>query len=108
MDIVLDKVEKRRARKIESVPSREKLVRFFLNVEQEHNSSYAVFPYINGLTELLKRLLKRHGIRTITKPIRTFEQHFPSPKPQRTNHFPKNRPMSYTRPIAQAAPVIAI
>ena len=31
-------------------------------------------------TERLKRLLKRHGIRTTTKPLRTLEQHFPSPK----------------------------
>ncbi len=53
---------------------------FFENVEPESNSSYAVLPYINGSTEPLKRLLKRHGIRTTTKPLRTLEQDFPSPK----------------------------
>ena len=52
----------------------------FENVESQNNSSYAVLPYINGSTEPLKRLLKRHDIRTTTKPLRTFEQHFPSPK----------------------------
>ena len=63
------------------MPSPEALVRtFFENVEPENNSSYAVLPYINGSTEPLKRLLKRYGIRTTTKPLRTLEQGFPSPK----------------------------
>jgi hypothetical protein len=53
---------------------------FFENVEPENNSSYAVLPYINGSTEPLKRLLKRYGIRTTTKPLRTLEQRFPSLK----------------------------
>ena len=66
--IFLDEVEKRRARKTEIVPSPEELVRmFFENVEPKNNSSYAVLPYINGITEPLKRLLKRHDIRTTTK-----------------------------------------
>ena len=79
--IFLDEVEKRRAKKTEFVPSPEELVRmFFENVEPENNSSYAVLPYINGSTEPLKRLLKRYGIRTTTKPLRTLEQGFPSPK----------------------------
>ncbi len=77
----LDEVEKKRARRTEFVPSPEELVRmFFENVEPESNSSYAVLPYINGSTEPLKRLLKRYGIRTTTKPLRTLEQDFPSPK----------------------------
>ena len=79
--IFLDEVEKRSGRKTEFVPSPEELVRmFFENVEPKNNSSYAVLPYINGITEPLKRLLKRHDIRTTTKPLRTLEQHFPSPK----------------------------
>ena len=79
--IFLDEVEKRRARETEFVPSPEELVRtFFENVEPENNSSYAVLPYINGSTEPLKRLLKRYGIRTTTKPLRTLAQGFPSPK----------------------------
>ena len=79
--IFLDEVEKRRARKTEIVPSPEELVRiFFENVAPKNNPSYAVLPYINIITEPLKRLLKRHDIRTTTKPLRTLEQHFPSPK----------------------------
>ena len=79
--IILDEVEKRRARKTEIVPSAEELVRmFFENVEPKNNSSYAVLPYINGKSEPMKRLLKRHDIRTTTKPLATLEQHFPSPK----------------------------
>ena len=77
----MDEVEKRRARKTEFVPLPEELVRmFFDNVEPKNNSSYAVLPYINGLTEPLKRLVKRHDIRTTTKTLRTLEQDFPSPK----------------------------
>ena len=53
---------------------------FFENVEPDSNSSYEVLPYINGLTEPLKRLLKRSDIKTTTKPLRTLEQRFPSPK----------------------------
>ena len=56
-------------------------VRFLkISYQLENNSSYAVLPYINGSTEPLKRLLKRHGIRTTTIPLRTLKQHFPSPK----------------------------
>jgi hypothetical protein len=96
-NIFLDEVEKRQTRETEFVPSSDELVRTFseyfwmklretdkgtefvpspkervrtfsANVELENNSSYAVFPYINGPRELLKRLLKRYGIRTTTKP----------------------------------------
>ncbi len=77
----LTEVEKTRAKETEFAPSPEELVRsFFENVLPENNSSYAVLHYINGSTEPLKRLLKRHGIRTTTKPIRTLEQHFPPRK----------------------------
>ena len=63
LKIFLDEVEKRRAGKTEFVPSPEELVRmFFENVEPKNNSSYTVVPYINNLTEPLKRLLKRHDI----------------------------------------------
>jgi hypothetical protein len=79
--IFLDEVEKRRARKTEFVASPEELVRiFFENVEPENNSRYAGLPYINGSTEPPKRLLKRYGIRTTTKPLRTLEQGFLSAK----------------------------
>ena len=77
----LNEVEKTRRTKTELVPSPEDLVRmFFENVEPERNFTYAVLPYINGLTEPLKRLLKRYDIKTTTKPLRTLEQSFPSLK----------------------------
>ena len=79
--IFLDEVEKRHARNAEFVPSPEELVcMFFENVEPKNKSRYTVLPYINGLTEPLKILLKRHDIRTTTKPLHTLEQHLPSPK----------------------------
>ena len=78
-------MEKRRARKTEYVPSPEELVRiFFENVEPKNNSGDAVLSHINGITEHLKRPLKRHDIRTTTKPLCTLEQHFPSPKEKRS------------------------
>ena len=53
---------------------------FFDLVEPPTNYSYAILPYIKGLTEPLKRLLKPHGIRVSTKPLHTLEQSFPSIK----------------------------
>jgi hypothetical protein len=44
------------------------------------STSYAVLPYVKGLTEPLRRILKPHDIRVTTKPLRTLEQMFPSTK----------------------------
>jgi hypothetical protein len=64
---------------IYSASSPEELVKeFFDLVEQQSSYSYAVLPYIKGLTEPLKRLLKPHNIRMTTKPLYTLEQSFPS------------------------------
>jgi hypothetical protein len=64
---------------IYSASSPEELVKEFLDlVEQQSSYSYAVLPYIKGLTEPLKRLLKPHDIRMTTKPLYTLEQSFPS------------------------------
>ena len=52
---------------------------FFERVEQNTNE-YAVLPYIRGLTELLKRLLKRYDIKVISKLLWTLNQMLPSPK----------------------------
>ena len=41
---------------------------------------FACIPYINGLTEPLTRPLRNNGIRFVTKPHRTLQQEFPSPK----------------------------
>ncbi len=60
-------------------PPPEELVRLFFElVEPKTNRSYAVLPYIKGLTEPLRRVLKPHDIRVTTKPLRTLEQMFPS------------------------------
>ncbi len=75
----LTEVEKRRGKETEFVPAPEELVRsFFENVLPARKQFQ--LRSCNGSTEPLKRLLKRHGIRTTTIPLRTLEQHFPSPK----------------------------
>ena len=61
--------------------SHEDLVKdFFDLVEPPTNYSYSILPYTKGLTEVLKRLLKPHGIRVSKKPLHTLEQSFPSIK----------------------------
>ncbi len=67
---------------------------YFLVVKDRQTHSVG----LRYTTEPLKRLLKRHGNRNTTKPLRTLEQHF---RHQRTDHFPRNRPSLYTRLIAQ-------
>ncbi len=74
-------VEKKRALREQKTPSPEKLVReFFERVDPSTKVDHAVLPYIKGLTEPLKRLLKPYGIRVATKPLLTLEQMLPSPK----------------------------
>ena len=59
----LQEVEKKLALKEAIALSREDLVKdFFDLVEPPTNYSYAILPYIEGLTEPLRRLLKPHGI----------------------------------------------
>ena len=43
-------------------------------------NSYAVLPFINGVTQPLTRILPRHEIQVINKPFKTLQQEFPSPK----------------------------
>ena len=79
----LQKVERKRAIRQEkaSSPEPEELVKeFFDLVEPQSSYSYAVLPYIKGLTEPLKRILKPHDIRITTKPLYTLEQSYPSAK----------------------------
>jgi hypothetical protein len=75
-------VEKKRALRQQKTPSPEELVREFFErvVDWDTKVGYAVLPYIKGLTEPLKRLLKPYNIQATTKPIHTFEQMLPSPK----------------------------
>ncbi len=77
----LQEVERKRTSRQEKSSSPEELVKeFFDLVEPKSNHCYAVLPYIKGLTEPLKRILKPHDIRVTTKPLCTLEQSFPSTK----------------------------
>ena len=78
----LQQVEHKRVMQQNRTPSPEELVRlFFDSVETKTNYNYAVLPYIKGLTEPLKRILKPYqDIRVTTKPLRTLEQIFHSTK----------------------------
>ena len=62
-------------------PEPEELVGiFFKMVEPREKTSYAVLPYIKGLTENITRTLHTHDIRVTNKPLTTLQQLFPSPK----------------------------
>ena len=41
---------------------------------------YAVHPYINGISQPLTRLLQKYDVRVVSKPFKTLQQEFPSPK----------------------------
>jgi hypothetical protein len=73
-------VEKKHALRQQKKTSPEELVReFFERVDPSTKVGYAVLPYIKGLTEPLKRLLRPYNIQATTKPIHTLEQMLPSP-----------------------------
>jgi len=62
-------------------PPPEELVGMFFSWTDPTNSqSFAVLPYIKGITEPLSRILKSHDIRVTNKPIKTLQQEFPVPK----------------------------
>ena len=74
-------MENKPALREQKTPSPEELVReFFERIDPSAKVDHAVLPYIKGLTEPLKRLLKPYGIRVATKPLLTLEQMLPSPK----------------------------
>ena len=43
-------------------------------------NSFASLPYIKGVTEPLTRVLKKHEITVVNKPLKTLQQEFPIPK----------------------------
>lgn len=65
-----------------AIPSPEELVCMFFKwaAPLENSNSYAVLPFINGVTQPLTRILRRHEIQVINKPLKTLQQEFPSPK----------------------------
>ena len=63
------------------IPTPEELVcMFFKWAIPSDFSNYALLPYINGISQPLTRLLQKHDIRVVSKPFKTLQQEFPSPK----------------------------
>ena len=60
-------VERKRMLTQDVTPSQEELVRVFFESVEPSTKEYAVLPYIRGLTEPLKRLLKHYDIKVIFK-----------------------------------------
>ena len=54
--------------------------------EEEKHIGLVILPFIPGITERLKRLLKNHQIKVATKPLRTVGNMLPSLK-DRINKF---------------------
>ena len=46
----------------------------------ESRKSFASLPHINGVTEPLIRVLKKHDITVVNKPLITLQQQFLAPK----------------------------
>ena len=80
--IISNILKKKKKPPTQTIPTPEELVGLFFKWTDPLNTSpdFACIPYINGLTEPLTRLLRNNGIRVVTKPHRTLQQEFPSPK----------------------------
>ena len=73
--------EKSSTQRTNSIPTPEELVcMFFKWAAPSDFFNYAVLPYINGVSQPLTRLLRKHDIRVVNKPLKTLQQEFPSPK----------------------------
>ena len=66
----------------EIIPSPEELVGMFFRLidPPDPQNGFAVLPYIKGVTEPLTRILNKNGIRATTRPVKTLQQEFVSPK----------------------------
>ena len=66
----------------QTVPPPEELVSMFFKWADPPDAfrGFACLPYIKGLTEPLIRLLRNNGIRVVSRPFKTLQQEFPSPK----------------------------
>ena len=60
----------------------EELVGMFFDLVEpcESRKSFASLPYNKGVTEPLTRVLKKHDISVVNKPMTTLQQQFPAPK----------------------------
>ena len=65
-----------------TTPPPEELVSMFFKWADPSDTSlgFACLPYIRGLSEPLTRLLRKNDIRVVSKPAKTLQQEFPSPK----------------------------
>ena len=65
-----------------ATPTPEELVCMFFKwaAPQENPNSLAVLPFINGFTQPLTRILRKHDIQVVNKPLKTLQQEFSSPK----------------------------
>ena len=62
--------------------------------EREPATSFAVIPYIQGVTETIKRILNSHNVKVAQKPFQTLRHIFAKPKDpvtkeQRTDANPR-------------------
>ena len=48
--------------------------------EREPATGFAVIPYIQGVTEPIKRILNSHTVKVAQKPFQTLEHIFAKPK----------------------------
>ena len=62
-----------------AMPSPEELVCMFFKwfAPQENPNGFAVLPFINGVTQPLTRLLRRHDTRVVNKPLKTLQTRIP-------------------------------
>ena len=64
-----------------AISSPEELVCIFLSGLRLKGTLTVLLPsFINGVTQLLTRILRRHDIRVVNKPLKTLQQEFLPPK----------------------------
>ena len=81
---VISNILKRKFSKLPAlaIPTPEELVCMFFKwaAPQENTNSFAVLPFINGVTQPPTRILRRHDIHVANKPLKTLQQEFPFPQ----------------------------
>ncbi|XP_025997189.1 uncharacterized protein LOC113005620 [Solenopsis invicta] len=75
----INQITKRLENKISSPNNTENLD------EEKERKMTAVFPYLQGTTEHISRILSKHNIRVIFKPQKKIAQLLPNPKDQRSS-----------------------